>query len=97
MPYQGYIKELELRLEHATEQQRNMQTTLSAILIERAAERAQYDSRETEKRDFFAAEAMNGLLASCSDQIVDCPEPTRIAEIAYKVADAMVAERNKQP
>lgn len=41
-------------------------------------------------RDYFAAKAMMGL---CADP--NMPMVNRCAEIAYQVADAMLAERNK--
>lgn len=41
--------------------------------------------------DYFAAKAMQGI---CADPRVFSPE--KIAKLAYLVADAMIAERNKK-
>jgi hypothetical protein len=49
-------------------------------------------------RDYFAAKAMQGLLAHprCNDVGREEPETTEyVAEEAYAVADAMLAERDK--
>lgn len=46
--------------------------------------------------DYFAAAAMQGLLASYSaDAEIDGLEP-RIASQSYDMADAMIAERSKR-
>jgi hypothetical protein len=41
-------------------------------------------------RDYFAAKAMQGLLANDSDPLFE-----RVAEWAYDIADEMLKERNK--
>jgi hypothetical protein len=41
-------------------------------------------------RDYFAAKAMQGLLANDSDPLFE-----RVAEWAYDIADEMMKERNK--
>jgi hypothetical protein len=43
-------------------------------------------------RDYFAAKAMQGLLAADVERVLSFE---RSSEIAYKHADAMLAERNK--
>jgi hypothetical protein len=43
-------------------------------------------------RDYFAAKAMQGLLSAHNPMITDT---NGIAKAAYKMADAMLAERNK--
>lgn len=43
-------------------------------------------------RDYFAAKAMQGIVDSSIDAGL---ETTQIAESAYRIADAMLAERNK--
>jgi len=100
MTDQEYIKELELRLEHAAEQQRAMQTSLAAILSEREREKADFDSRETMLRDQFASTALNGILASWditieSPESLSCSPSIRkeIAIAAYRYSDAMMAAR----
>ena len=45
-------------------------------------------------RDYFAAAAMQGLLTS---EIVGEYSNTHVANIAYMVADAMIAERDDDP
>ena len=45
-------------------------------------------------RDYFAAAAMQGLLTS---EIVREYSNTHVANIAYMVADAMIAERDDDP
>ena len=47
-------------------------------------------SRGIEFRDYFAAKAMQGLIVG-----VDEPRHKYIAEVAYAMADAMLAERRK--
>ena len=44
-------------------------------------------------RDYFAAKAMNGLLANPVDSLTY--EDDSVAESAYKMADAMLAARSK--
>jgi hypothetical protein len=51
-------------------------------------------------RDYFAAKAMNGMLSADItthqdgvDKIVD--DPSELARMSYRIADAMIAERNK--
>lgn len=45
-------------------------------------------------RDYFAAKALNGLLASSpSDEEIS---PKGVAEFAYDIADAMLAARGEQ-
>ena len=45
-------------------------------------------------RDYFAAAAMQSLLTS---EIVEEYSNTHVANIAYMVADAMIAERDDDP
>jgi hypothetical protein len=44
-------------------------------------------------RDWFAGQAMPGLLASLQEEGVNC---TLIAQLAYKISDAMIAQREKK-
>jgi hypothetical protein len=46
-------------------------------------------------RDYFAAKAMQGLLAMCAGAHVGTGSPTECAKFAYEHADAMLAERSK--
>ena len=88
-----YIKELELRIVHAAEAQRAMQSALGAVLSEREDERKKFENRANVERDMFASSAMNGILAACPNQSI---EPWRVAERAYEIADAMLKERELQ-
>ena len=45
-------------------------------------------------RDYFAAHALAGMLADECTREVGCP---KIAENAYRYADAMIAERDARP
>ena len=45
-------------------------------------------------RDYFAAKAMQGMLAACRDQAMFSQEE-ELAELAYGTADAMLKERDK--
>jgi len=47
-------------------------------------------------RDYFAAKALTGYLAAHAGDGVELPEDSRAACRAYKLADAMLVERNKQ-
>lgn len=51
-------------------------------------------------RDYFAAKAMQGLLASKAPMQSELPDPisviTALATSSYRIADAMLEERNKQ-
>lgn len=49
------------------------------------------ENRGMTLRDYFAAKAMQGLLSSPSDPA----SFEAVGVFAYKVADAMIAERNK--
>ena len=44
-------------------------------------------------RDYFAAAALTGLLASPDPTL---PNPEGIAKVCYRFADAMIVERNKE-
>jgi hypothetical protein len=46
-------------------------------------------------RDYFAAKAMGGILADPNVKL-DGNRPTFLADLAYTVADAMLAAREKQ-
>jgi len=45
-------------------------------------------------RDYFAGQALTGYMVTGTDCIM--PQPKDIAEYIYKVADAMLAEREKE-
>ena len=47
-------------------------------------------------RDYFAAKAMQGLLASQIHGFNDALSKGPWAEMSYEMADAMIAERNNQ-
>lgn len=46
-------------------------------------------------RDHFAAAALTGLLTSYTGSVP--PDPRRVAQAAYQMADAMLEERGVQP
>lgn len=46
------------------------------------------------KREYFAAAALNGTLASTSDA-ADWPDPDFVAEQSLKYADALIEQLNK--
>lgn len=48
-------------------------------------------------RDYFAAQAMVGMLASQKGPAFDTAHPIAIAAAAYRYADALLAARVKQP
>lgn len=48
-------------------------------------------------RDYFAAADLTGILAMCADPDASPGSPNALANRAYKTADAMLAEREKQP
>jgi hypothetical protein len=45
-------------------------------------------------RDYFAGQALTGILASLSDPAVSTPSPAATSAWAYKVADAMLRARD---
>jgi len=47
-------------------------------------------------RDYFAAQAMSGILASCTNED-PFPRDEKLAKWCYEFADAMLAERAKPP
>lgn len=47
-------------------------------------------------RDFFAAKAAVGYLAAHGNESANLPAPANVASYAYRVADAMLAEREGQ-
>jgi hypothetical protein len=63
-----------------------------AFPFEYEDEIAQYVSHGMTLRDYFAAKAMQGLLAA--DKINDWTD-CKCAEYAYEMADAMLKERGK--
>jgi hypothetical protein len=52
-------------------------------------------------RDYFAAAALTGLLSTAAEKYIDSYGTVRarerVAEDAYFIADAMLAQREKQP
>lgn len=46
-------------------------------------------------RDYFAAKAIQGFLASFAGADCRMPTPEQLAHDAYQQADAMIAERSK--
>jgi hypothetical protein len=52
------------------------------------------DNEGMSLRDYFAAKAMQGLIASNDEEAGD--RITEIPEYAYRIADAMLAEREKK-
>ena len=51
---------------------------------------------EQELRDYFAGQALAGELANpCEHDVDDANMPRYMAELAYKVANAMIEERRK--
>jgi hypothetical protein len=46
-------------------------------------------------RDYFAAQALQGLLAMCAGEHIGSGTPAEAARYAYKHADAMLTERDK--
>ena len=53
-----------------------------------------YWKQHNDKRDHLAAMAMQGILPSADVYNNECFELEYVASIAYKIADAMLAERN---
>jgi len=47
-------------------------------------------------RDYFAAKAMQGALSGCATR-GEAVSYREVAELSYNVADAMIAEREKNP
>ncbi len=60
-------------------------------------ERGNYTHSNLTLRDHIAIEAMNGELASQSEEVGDWPDRhvKELAERCYKIADAMILESNK--
>ena len=54
-----------------------------------------YSSGGMTLRDYFAAAAIQGLIASCSAGGAEWFGNTRGAKMAYEYADSMIAEREK--
>lgn len=50
---------------------------------------------ETNRRDNIATQAMVGYMSMYSDPNIVCPNPERIAEQSYVLADALIAEGKK--
>ena len=48
-------------------------------------------------RDLFAAHALTGYLAAHADSVPALPTRTKVAEYAYKMADAMLLARQSEP
>ena len=46
-------------------------------------------------RDYIAVEAMNGMLVNAGRNQFALNKPEEITKAAYKIADAMIAERDK--
>lgn len=67
----------------------NDTTSDSANTERSASERAAPLLADLDARDYFAAQAMQGLLASCG------ADSEKTAQEAYEYADAMLAERKK--
>ena len=44
-------------------------------------------------RDYFAAKAMQGIIATFDDDVTAMPE--QVARLCYKIADAMLAARKE--
>lgn len=44
-------------------------------------------------RDYFAAKALQGLLAMCAGEHINSGTPAEVAKYAYEHADAMIARR----
>lgn len=55
------------------------------------------EGEELELRDYFAGQALAGELAQQSGGYVTWENPVRLAERCYKLADAMLAVRNRAP
>ena len=51
----------------------------------------------TTLRDLFAAHALTGYLAAHADGETTLPTRTKVAEYAYKMADAMLLARQSEP
>jgi len=56
---------------------------------------AHWGERGMTLRDYFAAAALQGYLASFAGLEIGSPQVAGIAESAYDYADAMLAERSK--
>lgn len=67
---------------------------LSAFPIQDDAGICQDGQEGMNLRDYFAAKAMQGLLIS-PDKYSEVKDDESCAEHAYKIADAMLKERNK--
>lgn len=52
-------------------------------------------SRGVTARDYFAAAAAQGYIASFAGADAPTPKPERVAALAYQIADAMIAERKR--
>lgn len=59
-----------------------------------AAGQAQYPGMDL--RDWFAGQALVGLLARQTADVCTTPAPREAALYAYAIADAMLAERGKR-
>lgn len=48
-------------------------------------------------REWYAGLAMQGLLAMHADPTTECPDPAKVAAMAFAYADAMLEEARKEP
>jgi len=70
-------------------------TNTSANIEQGARQQATPSLAEADLRDYFAAKAMQGLLAAQIHGFNDRPANGPFASMAYEMADAMLKEREK--
>lgn len=63
-------------------------------VLERGGSGLELSCAGLSQRDFFAAHAMSGWLASFGDNA--SPKIDKVASFAYEIADAMLAARGQQ-